>query len=63
MLWYVLIYFIGSPVIIENEDLIPIREEGSISPAECDQLSDEVRGYCQSNSKDSGCFVWEINRS
>ena len=50
MLWYVLIYFIGSPVIIENEDLIPIREEGSLSPAECDQFSGEVRGYCQSSS-------------
>lgn len=48
---------------IENEDLMPIIEEGSLSPAECDQNSDEVCGYYQSSSKNSSCFVWEINRT
>ena len=63
MIIYILVCFIDSPVMIENEDLIPIIEEGSLSPAECDQFSDEVRGYYQSSSKDSSCFVWEINKN
>lgn len=39
--------FQGSPVVLENDDLTTIREEGTYSPelpppAECDQLSSEV---------------------